>query len=165
MKALRWIVGASLALVMAFLVLPVSAASADSSDSGSSSAVYFVIGDGSNVTGGSVTYWGAQWWKDNSVSAGSAPASFKGFADTVTFNPGGCSGTFTASPGNSSSPPPAVDPVIPVLVATSVTKDGPVISGTFAGVVDVATDPGYAPDPGHAGTGTDLGSRCGGSNG
>ncbi len=154
----------ALAGVVAFgavtLALPVSAASADAP---APSVSYFVIGDGSNLVGSSVTFWGAQWWKDNSLSGGSAPASFKGFADVVTFG-SGCSGTFTAEPGDSSSPPDSVGPVIGVLVADSVTKDGSTISGTFQTLVNVETDPGYAPDPGHAGTGRDLGPACGGGS-
>ena len=41
----------------------------------------FVIGDLS--MSGTVTFWGAQWWKANSLSGGSAPSSFKGFARTL----------------------------------------------------------------------------------
>ena len=40
----------------------------------------FVIGDNNSGNGTSVTFWGAQWWKLNSLTGGAAPASFKGFA-------------------------------------------------------------------------------------
>jgi len=124
----------------------------------------FVIGDVSALTAPTVEFWGAQWSRVNAVSGGSAPASFKGYA--VTLDPTGpCTGTFrfTADPGNSSGPPASVGAVIPVLAADLVTKSGPVISGHYSGIVDVATDQGYGPDPGHAGTGTVTGSVCGSS--
>lgn len=35
----------------------------------------FVIGDNNAANGTPVTFWGAQWWKLNSLSGGSAPAS------------------------------------------------------------------------------------------
>ena len=40
-----------------------------------------MIGDGIAVVGAAVTFWGAQWSKSNTLSGGSASASFKGFAD------------------------------------------------------------------------------------
>jgi hypothetical protein len=58
--------------------------------------------------------------------------------------------------------------VIDVIVSTNITKSGSVISGDTKEVVAVATDPGYASDPGHAGTGTVVGIVCqtgGGSGG
>jgi hypothetical protein len=123
----------------------------------------FVIGDGSLAAGPTVEYWGAQWAKDNMFLNGSdAPNSFKGFADTTTVAATGCTGSFTTVPGNSSEPPSTVPAIVYVLVANSVTKAGPVISGTYVDIVAVATDPGYGPDPGHPGTGLVLGSICGG---
>jgi hypothetical protein len=114
----------------------------------------FVIGDGNATVFSQVTFWGAQWWMDNSLSGGLAPASFKGFADTAT-NPPTCGQPWTTSPGDSSQPPPAVAPftLVNVIVASNVTKQGSTISGDTAAVALVETDPGYAPDPGHAGTG------------
>ena len=52
----------------------------------------FVIGDQSAQVGSQVTFWGAQWWKDNPLSTGLAPASFKGFADnaSATCGSAGC---------------------------------------------------------------------------
>src|SRR3954453_16455035 len=41
----------------------------------------FVIGDRDAVVGQHVTFWGAQWRKKNHLIGGTAPASFKGFAD------------------------------------------------------------------------------------
>jgi hypothetical protein len=121
----------------------------------------FVIGDGNAAVGSHVTYWGAQWWKRNSLSGGTAPAAFKGFA-AVTASPPACGGTWTTRPGNSSAPPGAVPGEMPVIVSSRVTKRGPVISGDITKIVLVATDPGYGPAPGHVGRGTVTGVLCGG---
>jgi len=125
----------------------------------------FVIGDQSANVGSTVTFWGAQWWKDNSLSGGAAPASFKGWADTATPM---CGESWTTRPGNSSFPPAEPLPVwgdsgwVEMVVSSHITKDGPVISGHTAKVVLVSVDPGYGPDPGHAGTGTVMGVICDG---
>ena len=37
------------------------------------------------MVGNTVMFWGAQWWKNNHLSGGTAPASFKGFANL--YNP------------------------------------------------------------------------------
>ncbi len=124
----------------------------------------FAIGDANSAPNASVEFWGAQWWKDNTVSGGTAPASFKGLAVTVTPT-GPCSGTFTTGPGNSVDPPASVAAQIQVLVVNSVTKSGDVISGTFNDVDTVNTNPGYGPNPGHAGTGTVVGDCLGGGGG
>jgi hypothetical protein len=123
------------------------------------SAGSFVIGDQNVAIGAQVTFWGAQWWKDNPLSTGSAPAAFKGYADTVS---GTCGGTWTTRPGNSSDPPAAIDGVQDVIVSSAITKDGPVISGDIKEIVQVAVDPGYAGNPGHPGTGQIIGYVCGG---
>ena len=145
-----WVV--ALLGVVGALATGVSAAPPD----GSSSPIgMFVIGDGNAVTGASVTFWGAQWWKLNSVSGGSAPPSFKGFA----LNAAGCAGAgFTTAPGNSPPPPDGPLPaVIQVLVTSSVQKSGDTISGTITKIALVQTDPGYESNPGHAGIGTVIG--------
>jgi hypothetical protein len=118
----------------------------------------FVIGDQNVQVGSQVTFWGAQWWKDNPLSTGLAPASFKGFAvDAIPT----CGEVWTTDPGNSSHPPATVDGVIPVIVSSSITKSGPVISGDATEVALVQVDPGYAGDPGHPGTGNVIGFQCG----
>ena len=135
-------------LAASALLLAIGAGGAGASTSG-----MFVIGDGNAATNGHVTFWGAQWWKDNSVSGGTAPASFKGYA--VDFDSTTC--TFTADPGDSGSPPsPPLPDTISVLVTSSVTKSGSTISGVVSAVAQVSTDGGYDSDPGHAGTGTVL---------
>lgn len=137
--------GAALAAVLAGTAIGGSALA----DSGTQPV--FVIGDGNAAVGTHVTFWGAQWWKDNDVSGGRAPAAFKGLATSPDFSH--CN--FSSGPGNSVDPPdslPAGD--ILVLVANSIEKSGSTITGTFTGVAVVQPDPGYAGDPGHAGTGT-----------
>ena len=128
----------------------------------------FAIGDLNSAPYPSVEFWGAQWWKDNTVSGGTAPASFKGLALTIT-QTGDCSGTFTGTfttdPGNSVDPPASVASQIQVLVVNSVTQSGDVISGTYDDIDFVSTDPGYGPDPGHAGTGTVVADCLGGGGG
>jgi hypothetical protein len=129
----------------------------------SSTGGMFVVGDLSAAVGDHVTFWGAQWWKDNSLSGGPAPASFKGFADNVSTEL--CDGSsWWTRPGDSSFPPATLPDTIPVIVASTVTKSGPVISGDDVTVMLVAPDPGYESNPGHPGTGTIVGSGCGVGN-
>ena len=54
----------------------------------------FAIGDLDAVVGNHVMFWGAQWWKNNHLSGGRAPASFKGFANCTNPNPPACGGTW-----------------------------------------------------------------------
>ena len=121
----------------------------------------FVVGDQNAAVGEHVTFWGAQWWKLNSLSAGLAPASFKGFADEVAATTPRCGESWTTDPGNSSDPPEApLPPLIEVLVSSSISKHGRVISGNVTAVALVATEAGYGPNPGHAGTGTIIAIGC-----
>jgi hypothetical protein len=120
----------------------------------------FVIGDLNAVVGQQVTFWGAQWAKKNSLSGGSAPSSFKGFANSTSTNPASCGGTWTSDPGNSSGPPSSVPTFITVIVSSSITKSGPVISGNIPRMAIIQTNPGYGPNPGHAGTGTVVAVVC-----
>jgi hypothetical protein len=120
----------------------------------------FVIGDKnySNVTGNPVTFWSAQWSQANQLSGGPAPDAFKGFEDGV--NPPACDQTWTTTPGNSAGLPATVPAYTAVVVSSTVTKSGRTISGDGFDVVVVRTDPGYGPDPGHAGTGTVVATIC-----
>jgi hypothetical protein len=125
----------------------------------------FVIGDGNAAVGTSVTFWGAQWWNANSLSGGVAPASFKGFAETPGTLPA-CGETWSSLPGNSLGPPLGPLPeFIDVIVASRIEKSGRTISGDTKEVVVVKTEPGYAPDPGHAGVGTVVEKVCPGETG
>jgi hypothetical protein len=47
-----------------------------------------------------------------------------------------------------------------VAVSTSVTKHGDTISGDITTIVVVVTDPGYAANPGHPGTGSIIATYC-----
>ena len=112
----------------------------------------FVIGDRNAILNGSVNFWGSQWEKTNTLSGGASNASFKGFAVAPT--PPVVGGTFTAAPGNSAPSPASVPSYIGIIVTSKVTKSGSNITGTIVKLVVVRVDPGYAGDPGHAGTGT-----------
>jgi hypothetical protein len=120
----------------------------------------FVIGDLDAVVGNHVTFWGAQWWKKNHLSGGTAPASFKGFANCTNPNPPTCGGTWQSDPGNSSHPPDTVPADITVIVSSLITKSGPIESGDIPMMVTIHTDPGYGPNPGHEGTGTVTAVVC-----
>src|SRR5262249_51943811 len=120
----------------------------------------FVLGDQSAAVGTSVTFWAAQWWKLNDLSGGAAPASFKGFASTLSSEPPACGTTWTTSPGARSSPPGMIPSFMGVLVTSSVSKSGPDSSGTVSKIVVVRTDAGYGPEPGSPGTGTVVATLC-----
>ena len=121
----------------------------------------FVLGDKSATAApATVTFWGAQWATQNILSGGIAPSSFKGFADTPSSKPPACGGAWTSSPGNSSSPVESVPAYMGTAVSTSITKNGSTISGRITKIVVVLTAPGYAADPGHAGTGTIIATYC-----
>jgi hypothetical protein len=119
----------------------------------------FVIGDNNAAIGTAVTFWGAKWWKLNSLSGGGKAASFKGFAESPATP--SCGMSWTADPGNSTPPPEGPLPAyMATIVSSAVSKSGPTISGDTVHVVVVKTDPGYQPNPGHAGTGTVAGMVC-----
>ena len=120
----------------------------------------FVIGDNNAIVGQHVTFWGAQWARQNSLSGGPAPAAFKGFGNVTSTNPPACGGTWKTGPGNSPPPPAAVPRTITVIVASSMTKLGSVISGDIPKMAMVMTDPGYDSNPGHDGTGTVVSVGC-----
>jgi len=107
-----------------------------------------------------VSFWGAQWAKDNILTGGDAPSSFKGFADTPSSKPPACGGTWTSSSGNSSSPVDSLPAYMGTAVSSSITKNGNTISGNITKIVVVVTAPGYASNPGHAGTGTIIATYC-----
>ncbi|HEV3070726.1 MAG TPA: carboxypeptidase regulatory-like domain-containing protein [Solirubrobacteraceae bacterium] len=120
----------------------------------------FVIGDQSAQVGTAVTFWGAQWWKLNSLSGGTAPSSFKGFANSTPNNPPHCGDRWTSATGNSSNPPSSVPGLMAVIASSSITESGETISGNAPKVLIVKTGSGYAPNPGHAGTGTIVAQVC-----
>jgi hypothetical protein len=119
----------------------------------------FVIGDENSATGTPVTFLGAKWWKNNSLSGGGAPPSFKGFAETPATP--SCRTRWGADPGNGTPPPSGPFPAdMGVIVSSRITKSGPQISGDTVHIVVVKTNPGYQPNPGHAGAGTVEAQVC-----
>jgi len=119
----------------------------------------FVIGDLNSSTGTKVTFWGARWSHLNSLSGGPAPASFKGFARQPSVP--SCGVAWSTLPGNSSRPPRGPLPrFMAIIVASKVTKHGNKITGDTFHIVIVKTNPGYRPNPGHAGTGTVVSQVC-----
>jgi hypothetical protein len=116
-----------------------------------------IVGNLNAGTGNAVEFWGAQWAKDNSLSGGSAPSAFKGFADTA---PQSCGGGWTSSPGNSSGPPATLPSYMGVIVSSVVGKSGDAISGDVPMIIVVKTNPGYGSSPGHAGTGNVVAVFC-----
>jgi hypothetical protein len=123
----------------------------------------FVVGDSTATS--TVTWWSHSWSQLNNLSARLAPPAFKGFADSLSGLPtqspaGTCGGTFDASPANSGGPPDDVPSYMGVLVAGSITKRGADLRGSWGSIVVVRTDAGYAPSPGHAGTGMVVATFC-----
>lgn len=128
----------------------------------------FTLGDNTVGSAGSstvVTIWADQWSGLNGLSGGNAPASYKGFAATISSLPttspvGTCGTSFVTSPGDSPPPTSGVPSYMGVLVTSKVTKSGSTIRGQFAHIVVVKTKPGYAPDPSDHGTGTIVATYC-----
>jgi hypothetical protein len=120
----------------------------------------FVIGDKKSATGTAVTFWGAQWWKLNPMTAQSVQiSSFKGFEDKPAT--AGCNTSWTTDPGNSTPPPAGPLPAyMVVLVSSKIAPNGARVTGNIVHEVIVKTNPGYAPDPGHVGTGTVVAQIC-----
>ena len=121
----------------------------------------FVFGDNTAVIGpNTVTFWSATWSSQNVLSGGSAPDSFKGFASTVSTNPPVCGDVWASRPGDSSKPPDTLPPYMGVVVSTTIRQSGSTLSGNVPEIVVVKTNAGYAPDPGHPGTGSVLAVYC-----
>ncbi|HEY5988727.1 MAG TPA: hypothetical protein VIV12_20450 [Streptosporangiaceae bacterium] len=119
----------------------------------------FVIGDGNSAMGAAVNFWGQRWAQNNSLSGGPAPSAFKGFEGGSTAP--ACGASWSTDPGSSPPPPNAPLPsYMGVIVASSVTQQGSVISGNIRHIVVVKTGPGYQPDAGHVGNGTVVAQVC-----
>ena len=114
----------------------------------------FVIGDQDVALNATVEFWGSDWAKVNHLSGGAAPDAFKGFASNANTNPPVCGVLWTARPGNSGNPPDTVPSYMGIYVSSSITKTGATTTGDVFEIVVVKTDPGYAGNPGHHGTGT-----------
>jgi hypothetical protein len=119
----------------------------------------FVIGDRNNAIGTTVTFWGAQWSKQNSLTGGAAPPAFKGFARNPKTP--SCGAGWSTNPGNSAHPPaPPLPAFMGVIASSSIAKSGSRISGNTPHIVVLQTNPGYDANPGHAGTGKVVGQFC-----
>jgi Big-like domain-containing protein len=127
----------------------------------------FVLGNASaTVAAAQTSWWSDSWSQLNDVTGGAAPASFKGFASGVNALPTtspttGCGASFTTAPGNSPPPTTGVPSYMGVLVTGAVGKTGSAVNGSWSRIVVVRTSPGYAPAPGHPGSGTIVATFCG----
>lgn len=124
----------------------------------------FVIGDLEATIGNHVTWWSSSWAMLNPMSGPTPPPNsmkgFAGFEDNPLGLPPACGRTWTTDTGNATPPPASVPDVMGVIVSSTVTQSGSVVSGNIVEVAIVKNDPGYAPDPGHQGTGTVLAVIC-----
>jgi hypothetical protein len=119
----------------------------------------FLIGGQNSANGTAVTFWSARWAKDNSLTGGFAPYSFKGFAENPTTPR--CGAGWSSDPGNSTPPPAGPLPAfMAVIVTSSADQSGSTISGNIVHIVVVQTNPGYSSSPGHAGTGAVIAVVC-----
>lgn len=112
----------------------------------------------------SVTWWADDWSTLNSLSGGSTPSAFKGFARAVSLPtstpPTSCRSNWVTTPGNSPPPARGVPSYMGVLVTSKVTKSGPRILGNTVHIVVVKVGSGYAPNPGHHGAGMIVATYC-----
>jgi len=122
------------------------------------SAGTFAIGNNNSAITTNVTFWGAQWWKLNSLSGGFAPASFKGFAQ-MPATPS-CGVDWTTNTRTSTPPAGPLPTFMGVIVTSSATQSGSIDSGNTLHLVIVQTNPGYQPSPSYPGTGTVIAQVC-----
>ena len=118
----------------------------------------FVLGDTTAQqaagTTSPITYWGVHWGKANKLSGGTPPASFFGYAKTLSATPPVCGSTWTTSPGATSLTPPIRPPAyMAVAVAGRITQSGNTISGNVTRLAIVKTG-------GALGSGTVLSTFC-----
>jgi hypothetical protein len=89
------------------------------------------------------------------VSHGVA-GSNKGFAVTA----GTCGDTWTSRVGNSPPPPATIPTSFNIIVTSSITKNGPNLTGNIVQILTITQDGGYGPNPGHAGNGVVTAVVC-----
>jgi hypothetical protein len=118
----------------------------------------FAIGDRNAAIGSTATYFSSGWATANSLSGGTAPDAFKGFAPSPG-KPPGCGGSFTADPGNSGAPPASVPTYMGTLVTSRVVKSGSNITGNVVQIVVLKTG-SYGSSPGQGGKGTVVAVAC-----
>ncbi len=108
-----------------------------------------------------VTFWSNNWSGVNSLTGGTAPFSFKGFAVNPSTKPPKCGGNFwTSTKGNSVSPPSSVPSYMGVIVSSSINSSGKNLTGNIVKIDVLKTNPGYAPNPNSRGTGTIVATYC-----
>lgn len=164
MLSLRRARSSAIALAVG-IVLLTAAAFAHADGPSFPSAGAFTLGDltvAAASPSDTVTWWSHSWWKENALTGSAASAAFKGYVTDFSTPTPTCGGTWTAAPGNSGHPPDAVPALMEVIVSSSTTKTGSTISGNIVKIVVVATDDGYASNPGHPGTGHVVATLCGG---
>lgn len=123
----------------------------------------FVIGDATvgpvgQSLGKPVYFWGAQWARNNQLTAGAAPASFKGFENDPHIP--ACGIHWSTTSGGSAGQPSTLPAYMAVVVGSQVSAQGSGLTGDEPHVVIVQTNPGYAPQPGSPGTGTIVAVLC-----
>ena len=120
----------------------------------------FIAGDEPGIgTGSKLVFWGAGWAMANDFDNGTLHG-FKGFAPSVSSSPPKCGSTWTAHLGISNRPPDRVPAYMAVALTDDVIGRHGRVTGEITEIVIVRTDPGYRPDPGHAGTGTVVAILC-----
>ena len=143
-----------------------------SADTGKTALVFafpaagaFLIGDATYAAATpstTVVFWSSEWYLDNQLTGGPAPTDFKGFASMLHPDPPTmCGATWKSAPGNSPPPPAAPLPAyMGVLVTDAVDANGKTRSGGVVHIVVVQPGSGYAPNPGHDGSGMIVGAYC-----
>jgi len=124
-----------------------------------SGAGAFAIGDESSAIGEVVTFWSSKWSRLNSLSGGPAPGRFNGLWQSSAMST--CEVGWEVMARTSDAPPAGPLPAyMGVIVNSSVRQSGSTDSGSAVHLVIVRTNPGYEPDPGHAGTGMVVAQIC-----
>jgi len=121
----------------------------------------FVISDANAVVGpGTVTFFSTKNWPPLNPLTPSAPNSFQGFADLLSWTPPTCptSGTWTLT-GNVPLPVGPLPSYMAVLATTSVSKTGSSITGNVTKIVVVQTG-SYTLGSSGTGTGTVVRVAC-----
>ena len=133
----------------------------------------FVIADTAAQVGSEVMFWGSRWGRVNHPSGGPAPRRFKGFADSPAHP--ACGTGFTAhearahrdddddeEDGDGPRQPSNAPAYQAVIASSSIRKAHSSIVGDSRKIVIIKTAAGYAPNRGHAGTGTVVAVLCSG---
>jgi len=114
----------------------------------------FVIGNlEPHGVGATVNFWGAQWWKHNSISnsVSDGLAAFKG---NVSYADSYCGGTWTATLGSNATPVLVGNQPIAVLVTGSIERIGSTLTGDIQKILVVSqSDPIFGSRSGAAASG------------